>query len=103
MCISIHQYIPCIWGPCPNGLGILSWWLRSLRCCQALTDFLAKEAEMQGLTCSWDQEALQEPLDETPYDVGIAISYTIPHSSPLITVFMGGIHHQFDGWFMTLL
>ena len=29
---------------------------------QALTDFLAKEAEMQGLTCSWDQEALQEPL-----------------------------------------
>lgn len=27
---------------------------------EALTDFLAKEAEMQGLTCSWDQEALQE-------------------------------------------
>lgn len=30
---------------------------------EALTDFLAKEAEMQGLTCSWDQEALQEQLN----------------------------------------
>ncbi|CAE7565708.1 unnamed protein product [Symbiodinium natans] len=27
---------------------------------EAVTDFLAKEAERQGLTCSWDQEALQE-------------------------------------------
>ncbi|CAK9082912.1 unnamed protein product [Durusdinium trenchii] len=27
---------------------------------EALTDSLANEAEMQGLTCSWDQEALQE-------------------------------------------
>lgn len=27
---------------------------------EALTDFLAKEAERQGVTCSWDQEALQE-------------------------------------------
>ena len=45
-----------------------------LEICQALTDFLAKEAEMQGLTCSWDQEALQEPLEETSGNVGVAMS-----------------------------
>ena len=37
--------------------GLCSWlWLLS----EALTEFLAHEAEMQGLTCSWDQEAMQE-------------------------------------------
>ena len=46
-----------------DGFCVTSLWNPDRFCSEALTDCLAKQAEIVGDTCSWDQEALQEQLN----------------------------------------